>query len=167
MTSEVLGVEADNAAEYFEEVLLTYRLIFGQTKASYKAFNSSLPRWSEEWCKTPSLESIADPLLSIICGQSWESAESSALFDEIEAEDASNHYSPHTDFPYLGKKLKHVQEYVKGHNPYTLRSLWHDDRDLGKWWTFWVSALPSSLVIETKTARPRSFSWYSRYSSHS
>jgi hypothetical protein len=125
--------DADEAADYFKEILLSYRLIFGQTKDSHRGFNRLLPEWSRNWnWKT------TDPMLSSICGHYCESEESRAVYDAIDADDPSTHYSPVQDFPYLGRRLEILQAYVKNHRPKTFGALWHDDRDVGFWWTFWV-----------------------------
>lgn len=61
------------------------------------------------------------------------------IYEAIGADDPSNHYNPRSDFPFLGKRLAELQEYVRGHSPHTIMALWHDRRDASWWWTFWVS----------------------------
>jgi hypothetical protein len=123
------------------EVLISYRLIFGQTKNSHRDFKTLSRKWAKSWNSTPELQKQADPMLYILCGQPCTSPEASAIYDEIEAEDPSTHYSPVTDFPFFGERLVELQNYVRGHN---FMALWYDRRDVSWWWTFWVSPAPYS-----------------------
>jgi hypothetical protein len=123
----------DDASEFFKEVLLSYRLIFGQTKNSFRAFNSLSKSWQAV------LQDQRDPLLAILCGQSCESNDAGQIYDEIDAVDPFDYYCPVADFPFLGKHLSELQRYVKGHKTTTLIGLWHDSSNLVVWWTIWVS----------------------------
>ena len=98
---------------------------------------------------------MADPMLPIICGHHCESDESRAVYDEIDAEDPSTHYSPSQDFPYLGRRLEILQAYVKNHRPKSFWALWHDDRDVGFWWTFWVCFIGNSKACPVIITAPR------------
>lgn len=126
--------EGQDAQEFFKEILRSYRLIFGQTRSSRKKFQKLYGK-SRSWSSGPN----SDPLLQLICGRSCESGESSTIFAEIGADDASNHYDPQVDFPFLGKRLLGLQDYVRGHNPHNFKSLWYDRRNGFWWWSFWVS----------------------------
>jgi hypothetical protein len=117
----------------FKEVLLSYQIIFGQTKSSYQA--------ARKHAKIPDIilsEEPVDPLVQTLCYHGWKSKESIALYDEIGEDEPSHIYSAN-DFPILGKKLTQLQTFVKCHNPSNLKDLWHDRRNMSQWYTFWVS----------------------------
>jgi hypothetical protein len=114
-------------------VLLSYRLIFGQNKSSFRDFNNLSKEWQGE------LQDQRDPLLAILCGQNYRSKDASEIYDEIDADDPFDYYCPVADFPFLGRRLSELQRYVKGHKPTTLMGLWHDSSNLALWWTIWVS----------------------------
>jgi hypothetical protein len=124
-------VEVEDASEFYREVLLTYRLVFGQDKSSYKDFNAIQ--------RTGDLaEEYYDSKLAALCGESWESTEARSIYELVAAEDPPTHYDPRTDFPFFGKRLLDIQRYVKGQKPSTFWALWHDDRNPYMWWTLWV-----------------------------
>lgn len=136
-SSKFANPNDDPAAEYFKEVLISYRLIFGQTRSSYRDFNSLVSKKSLIWFGT----GIVDPLLPVICGHSWDSEQVRSIYDEIDVDEASDYYTTSSDFPYLGERLEILQEYVRDHRSTTMTALWNDRRDVGWWWTFWVSSM--------------------------
>jgi hypothetical protein len=123
--------------DYFREVLLSYRLIFGQDKKSWKAFveKSALrpPGWD---CLLPGFDD-ADPLLQTLCGTSASSPAAADLYAEIEAEEVSPYYYPDS-FPFLGRRILDLQTFIKGRHPHNWRALWNDRRNVAYWWTFWA-----------------------------
>jgi hypothetical protein len=130
-------VEVEDAKDYHKEVLLTYRLLFGQDTSSYKHFNALKRKGALV------SEEHRDLLLSTLCGESWESKNARQVYEMIEAEEPSLHYSPSTDFPFLGRRLLDIQKYVRGHNSHTIRAIWFDRRNPLAWWTFWVCSVPT------------------------
>ncbi|PVH79052.1 hypothetical protein DL98DRAFT_589829 [Cadophora sp. DSE1049] len=131
--SEASNLEGsnDDAEEYFREILRSYRLIFGQNSGSYQAFNKMRSKWNLDE------RNNADPVLDTICGQSCESENSRQIWDEIEEEDACNHYSS-ADFMFLGDRLLNIQRYIKSHKAHSFMSLWFDQRDSSTWWHLWA-----------------------------
>jgi len=125
------AVEVEDAKDFYKEVLLTYRLLFGQDTHSFKYFNA-LAR------KEPIPGECQDPLLSTICGQGWESKDARQVYEMIEADEPSLHYSPSSEFPFLGRRLLDVQKYVRGHSSNTIQGIWYDRRNPLGWWTFWA-----------------------------
>ncbi|KAH7416707.1 hypothetical protein BKA64DRAFT_273793 [Cadophora sp. MPI-SDFR-AT-0126] len=144
------GPGQDDARDYFKEVLLSYRLIFGQDRSSWPYYKLLRPSLAASVNETP------DPLLDIVCGQSWESEDSRQIWNEIGAEDPADRYSLTEDFEFLSKRLMTLQRYVKGHNPSGFLSLWYDRRYPLQWWNLWVSAVMefprSSLKLSTGSA---------------
>jgi hypothetical protein len=94
-------------------------------------------------------------MLYILCGEPCTSPNSRDIYDEIEAEDPTTHYSPVADYPFFGERLIELQSYVRGHN---FMALWYDRRDVSWWWTFWVRnkihELDSILAIDFFKNRP-------------
>lgn len=126
------------AADYFREVLLSYRLLFGQDKKSWKAFLAASAAWPAHWPRSsPNALDDADPLLQTLCGTSATSPAARALYAEIDAEDASPYYYPDS-FPFLGRRILDLQTFVKGRHPTNWRALWSDRRNVAYWWTFWA-----------------------------
>lgn len=128
------GSDFDNARKFFHEVLLSYRLIFAQTKGSHRTFNKQYKVWKKEWEKTSSL-TLVDPMLERLCGNVWHSEQALSVWDELGIE-PPNDYDLVSDFPYLGRRLEEIQRYVQRHS---VRALWYNRRDISWWWTFWVS----------------------------
>jgi hypothetical protein len=125
--------DIDDAYEYFKEVLLSYSLIFSQTKSSRKAFQKQSKKWNLK------SRGNMDPILERLCAHSCDSDEARELYWAIEADDPSIHFNPISDFPFLGKRLTDIQDYVSSHNPHSFMALWYDRRNVTWWWTFWVS----------------------------
>jgi hypothetical protein len=73
-------MEPDDVQEFYREILITYRLLFGQHKGSYKAFNTVTQT------SIPVPNKCADPLLPLLCGQSWTSKTSIKVYELIGAE---------------------------------------------------------------------------------
>ena len=133
--------EEDAAREYYKEVLLSYRLIFGQSPGSAEDFKHRAHIWA------PALEELSDPILAILCGENWESEKAYPIYEEIGAEDTAERYSPSEDFPYLGKRLLKIQEYVNDHRPNNLRQLWHDQANKWNWWMLWAFVILGCLSL--------------------
>lgn len=132
----------DLTPEYFREVLLSYRLIFGQNKASWKAFCKKIPTFEKNWdCSDPH-SNDADPMLPILCCSKYDSPKASQIYADIDASDGvSPYYYPDSDFPFLGRRILDLQAFVSGRSPHNWRALWNDRRNVGLWWTFWAVIL--------------------------
>jgi hypothetical protein len=126
-----MSSELEDVSDFHSEVLLSYRLIFGQDRSSYSDFHS-LTRVS------PLPDEHHDSLLPTLCGADWKSTQARQVYEMIAADDTSTQYVPSTHFPFLGKRLLDIQTYVKGQNPSNFLSIWHDRRNLPNWWAFWV-----------------------------
>src|SRR5450432_1397448 len=131
--------ESDYSNEYFREVLLSYRLLFGENRRSRRAFRSWLSRWQQEWKGTRDDPKLPpDPVLLILGSQGWESVEAGRIYDEIDAEDPTGQYSPISDFVFFGRRLLELQAYVRGHGSQSFKALWYNRQDVRWWWNFWV-----------------------------
>ena len=134
--------------EFFEEMLITYRLLFGQDEKSWRAFARMANAWEAE--QSSDKPGSFDPLLRTLCAQSCLSDTAAIIYKEIDAGVIASQYEPHTQFPFFGARLLELQEFVKQHQPQSVRGLFSDKRDVEKWWTLW-----SNLVRRIHTP------WYS------
>ena len=111
----------------FREILLSYRLLFGQDKHSWQAFNANFRNITGI---TKDGDQVHDPLLVRLCGSKW--TRERALYRSIAAPEASNHYSAMRDFPLLGTRLARLQHFSEVQNPHDWKVLWYDQRDISK-----------------------------------
>lgn len=124
---------------FFKEMLLSYRLIFGQDKRSWQAFTNISNKWDPAWSRSDKTSLDHDPLLPILCGQSFRSHGARAIYGKIHAPDVSPVFH-REEFPFFGQRLMKLQNAVKSSNPHDWRALWYDRSDPVVWWNFWVSS---------------------------
>src|SRR4051812_26425440 len=109
----------EDASQFYIEVLLSYRLLFGQDSKSQRDFSkpgSSL---------TPLPEEHFDSILPILCSQDGDSPSARPIYEMIDAEEAKTQYCPVVDFPFLGKRLLDVQRFMRGYKPNGFRAIWY------------------------------------------
>lgn len=104
------------------EILLSYCLLFGQSKKSRILFRSTDP-----FARCPS--AIRDPLLSELC-----TTRSCCILNASERE---TYYLPR-DFPILRYRISTLQRHLAKSAPRTWTQLWRDKRDSANWLTFWA-----------------------------
>lgn len=126
--------------EFFEEILSSYRLIFGQDERSWKACSKMLTKLEEKQGQGKSIWAC-DPLLQILCGQSSTSNEARHIYEEIDINQQTTYCNLETEFPFLGKRLMELQQFGKQHQPKNVRSLLNDKRDVAAWFTLWSNQL--------------------------
>jgi hypothetical protein len=85
-----------------------------------------------------------DPLIRILCGRSCTEGDARKIYDEIEANEPSSYYDPHTEFPFFGKRLMELQKLVNEQQPQTVRALLNDRRDVAAWYTIWNNQVGNS-----------------------
>jgi hypothetical protein len=133
----------------FEEILRSYRLIFGQDERSWKAFSKILTKLEKYQAQGTSI-SACDPLLRVLCGQSSVSPEARAIYDEIDVRRGAilngqtTHWNLYTEFPFLGTRLLELQRFDRRCQPQTVRSPQGDKRDVAPWFT--LRNNPASLA---------------------
>lgn len=129
-----LDIEDDiNPRDFYIEVLLSYRVLFGQDNISHRDFQT----WIQHGNPLP--KEYHDFLLPLLCSHKWDSSEAFHIWEFIDAEDPSSHYCPTEDFPFLGKRLLELQKYVRNQKANSFWAMWYDNkRNPVEWWTFWV-----------------------------
>ncbi|KAJ3578369.1 hypothetical protein NPX13_g2193 [Xylaria arbuscula] len=130
-----------------QEVLMSYRLLFGQYRASRKVARALLQEMEEKH--------DYDQLLACLCTKSRK--ETAKMLPEtswpISCRDYDNNlqeadsYSSQDDFPILGSRLIAIQEFNLRQQPSKLRDLWRDRRSPLQWYTFWAVLLVGGLSI--------------------
>lgn len=115
----------------FLEVLLSYRLLFGQNKASRKFFLEIYP-FKDKLAKE------RDDTLMELCGS--HSSISSSLTRHEE-------YIFSTHFPVLESRLVPLLRRLSNKRPQTWRQLWKDKRDSASWFTFWAVIIIGGIGI--------------------
>ncbi|BCR87808.1 uncharacterized protein ACHE_40372S [Aspergillus chevalieri] len=116
------------------EILLSYRLLFGQTRKSRSLFRSSLnPFIKNHFVKKVAYDvNVRDPILSALCGtkDSFDSILSGLVEKDL--------YHLPRDFPILRYRISVLQRYLSITTPRTWLQLWRDNRDSAGWLTFWA-----------------------------
>jgi hypothetical protein len=125
-------------ANLCREVLLSYRLIFGQKTSSSKTFSQ---RYSK---KLPAPEAKdgggvpVDPLLKELCSTFWKNV---PLYTEIGAMPPKRQYLASKDFPSFQERLIKLQRFVADQDQTDFMTLVHDRRDICEFPSFQKSIL--------------------------
>ncbi|KAL3494997.1 hypothetical protein BJX62DRAFT_246365 [Aspergillus germanicus] len=116
------------------EVILSYRLLFGQTKKSRALFRSVDPflRWHGDRRRR-----VKDPILSSLCGSRSYLALPLDLRQAWSLTEKETYNLPQ-DFPILRYRIVILQSHLSAAKPRTLTQLWRDKRNSADWMTFWA-----------------------------
>ena len=113
----------DDITRMLNEILLSYRLLFGQRKRSRKFFKSLVP-----FAGIP--ESGWDHLLKPLCGKK------SFSFTKFHLD--KDEYDMRQDFAVLRSRISRLFKVLSDKKPRTWREIWRDKRDSAGWYTFWT-----------------------------
>lgn len=127
-----IWAKEQDVVQLMEEILLSYRLLFGQSRRSRKLFRKlrpffDIPRQGH------------DPLLSELCG--------AKAFLSPEIPQGRQDYDVTKDFPHLRGRLARLCNYASSKKPRSLAELWRDHRDSANWLTFWAVILFGSIGL--------------------
>ncbi|KAK8108994.1 hypothetical protein PG984_014795 [Apiospora sp. TS-2023a] len=158
---------SDEPASVYQEVLLSYRLLFAQSKKSRKIVSQLLPDISDgknngtSQTTKSNTEIDSDRFLRTLCttplyngwsflgihmgkgsgprirGDIFPASALNVRNELIE----SDSYSALDDFPIFGSRLLALQRYNKRRQPTKITDLWRDRRNPLQWYTFWVVAI--------------------------
>ncbi|KAF2259243.1 hypothetical protein CC78DRAFT_475942 [Lojkania enalia] len=141
--------ESHSSAQIHQEVLMSYRLLFGQKRRSRQLAQAALKK-----LKTAS-EDDYDSLLDLVCTQPYGSRIHNLPLSlwpvtcrgvkESPLEESA--YSSQDDFPLFGQRLAKLQEFTYRQQPSRLRDLWRDRRNPLQWYTFWAVLVVGGLSI--------------------
>lgn len=121
-----------DVTELLEEVVLSYRLLFGQHPRSRKLFRNLRP-----FDHVP--PEGRDGLLSDLCGEK-------AIDASLGIGERDN-YELARDFPHLRTRLFRLSAYLDERKPRRWRELWLDNRDSASWLTFWAVILIGGIGL--------------------
>ncbi|KAI4654996.1 uncharacterized protein J4E78_007176 [Alternaria triticimaculans] len=136
----------------FDEILLSYRLIFAEDRHSRKVYHKREQRMSYRWGTNDSTlnelcesvradqESSADaktPLASLFSRERWLTRATPTTFS----------FNKRRMFPILRPRLEQIQEYMLRRQPNQMWTLWIDRRDKPKWLTFWGVLIFGTLGV--------------------
>ncbi|KAG9241122.1 hypothetical protein BJ878DRAFT_536715 [Calycina marina] len=107
---------------FLQETLLSYRLLFGQAKASRRFFKNMLKSEAVLFCNP-------DPLLRPLCLDQY-------FAHSIVPPDRTL-YVTDRDFLVLGPRVEKLADDLKVTKPKSLIDILHDRRDTLQYWTFW------------------------------
>lgn len=113
-----------DVAQLLHEILLSYRLLFGQSKDSRRLFRS-MGAFNRE---TPEAH---DPLLEQLCN-----CKSVTLLPSSCKE--RDFYRLRRDFPVLRGRIASLQQQMHNLKPRGWTEIWKDKRDSAQWYTFWA-----------------------------
>jgi hypothetical protein len=127
-----------------------------------------IPVWEEQRGRASWETTWAcDPMLLILCGKSATSEEARKIYDEIDANEPHHCYNPSIEFPFFGKRLLELQQFVKQHQPQNVRALLNDRRDVAAWYTLWNNQVSVDFLIRfTSHTKVCIGSYYFRYNNH-
>jgi hypothetical protein len=114
-----------DVAHMLQEIILSYRLLFGQNKASRQLFQTLTP-----FENIP--ENGKDTFLEQLCGRKQYQSNPNGPKQERETYDLSH------DFPILRSRLLPLLRHLASKKPRTWKQLWEDKRDSASWLTFWA-----------------------------
>jgi hypothetical protein len=149
------GIDADANKESFgnaqlhQEILMSYRLLFGQEAGSRQLVKASLRALKEE--RPHDYDSFLDMVCAQKLGRKVRSLPLSlwpvtcrSFEGHLQEESA---YSSQDDFPMIGARLAKLQEFTLRQQPSRLRDLWRDRRNPLQWYTFWAVLIIGGLSI--------------------
>ncbi|KAF8242062.1 hypothetical protein K440DRAFT_591385 [Wilcoxina mikolae CBS 423.85] len=118
-------MKAADTTAFLKEILLSYRFLFGQEKASRKAFRNRARRDVLD----NGLYETKDPLLDSLCGRK--------IFNNPIVTERET-YRLHRDFPFLRGRIITLKRELALRKPRSWGDLWRDKRDTSNWYTFWA-----------------------------
>ncbi|KAF1955968.1 hypothetical protein CC80DRAFT_473977 [Byssothecium circinans] len=122
----------EDVNDLLQETILSYRLLFGQNKASRRLFRSLNP-----FEDLP--EGCEDRGLSELCSRK----QSNFAMNPREL----NSYGLSKNFPILRSRLAVLAHHFSTKRPRTWKELWNDRRDSASWFTFWAVLIIGGIGI--------------------
>ena len=123
----------EDISQFMREVLLSFRLLFGQHGPSRKLF-------PQLYRPTERLQ-VADQLLSLLCMKKYIHQRSLPLPPDQPVYFAARH------FPVLSKRIELITKDLKNSRPTSLGELLRDRRDTLQYWTFLLVAIYGAIGI--------------------
>ncbi len=134
--------DAEDIRCFLREVLLSYRLLFGQHPKSRRLFQRIYSP-SELPFEQP------DTLLSVLCTARRLGLEEG---DRVFPEDHPVYFAAR-HFPVLCQRIELLAKELDGRKPKSIRDLITDRRDKLQWWTFWLISILGGLGLILSTVQ--------------
>ncbi|KPM44897.1 hypothetical protein AK830_g1656 [Neonectria ditissima] len=122
----------EDVTELLQEILLSYRLLFGQSRRSRSLFRQLRP-----FARIP--HEGHDQFLSSIC--------SKKKFDCPVSLIEREEYDVAGDFPHLRSRIVRLNSYASSKKPRSILQLWQDKRDSTAWLALWSVLIFGSVSI--------------------
>lgn len=123
----------EDILQFMQEVLLSFRLLFGQHSPSRKLF-PQIYRPTERY-------QMPDQLLPILCTGKRIHQKSLPLSLDLPVYFAAQHS------PVLSERIELIAKELKNSRPTTMRQLLRDRRDTLQYWTFWLVSIYGTIGI--------------------
>ena len=124
--------DSEDISSILIEILLSFRLLFGQSTAGRKYFRRIVK-------SHPELQENGDRLLFALCAE--------PRFEHNIVPKDRPIFFLDRDFPVLGQRIKLLMEDLKDSRPQGWRQLLRDRRDTVQYWTFWLVAIFGAISI--------------------
>lgn len=149
---EVTGDTESSPQQLNQEILMSYRVLFAQTRSSQRLVGAAL-----KLLKSQEPQHY-DSLLDLVCATPLQALVQNDLgrhpmlwpvscrtFEDVLQEQDT--YSSQDDFPLFGQRLAKLQEFNLRQQPSRLRDLWRDRRNPLQWYTFWAVLLVGGFSL--------------------
>ena len=137
-------VAAVPSAQFYREVIQSYRILFGQDKRSWKAFAADYGRRGPIPQADSGGDIGEDGLSPWLCGDEWLKQ---VIYEDVDASDVKTVYSARADFPFFADRLLSLQDFAVTQCPSDWRTVWRDRRDVARFWTLWAVMVFGSASI--------------------
>lgn len=124
--------ERSDVTSMLHETLLSYRLLFGQSKQARRFYKTIDPFAADP-------EASKDHLLSALCGRRSCSVRMT--------QDDKSSYDLQQDFPILRSRITKLHKALSASKPRSWRELWTDKRDSSGWLTFWAVIVFGGVAV--------------------
>ena len=125
--------DKEDISQFLQEVLLSYRLLFGQSAKSRRLFRHTF--------KPPGHNSQVDTLLPLICTRKQLADIPTSIPMDRPI------YFAARDFPVLYERIEIISKELKDARPKSIHDLIRDRRDTLQYWTFWLVAIIGGISI--------------------
>ena len=131
--------DEEDIAQFLREVILSFRLLFGQSVKSRKLFRHVFTAAMAPFTQP-------DTLLAYLCTEKQLPVASSQQAGSWMPKDKTAYY-PARDFPVLYKRVELIAKELGRSKPKSVGGLLRDRRDTLQFWTFWLVAIFGGVSI--------------------
>lgn len=128
--------DKEDISQFLQEVLLSYRLLFGQSAKSRRLFRHTF--------RPPEgHDNQVDSLLPLICTKK----QLANTYTPVSIPMDRSIYFAARDFPVLYERIEIIAKELKDARPKSIHDLIRDRRDTLQYWTFWLVAIIGGISI--------------------